>query len=94
MFFLYAILSLSAQEETSISQEILTLAGNIENGKYLELSDGSYWEVAPDSQSISQLWIFPAPLKIVPGKDPNYPYLLINANTQEEVLAKPIEKIP
>jgi hypothetical protein len=70
----------------------LSLSVNVRSGAELILSDGSKWEVAPEDQSISSLWITPFPLKIIPDKSPSYPFTLINLSSEERVKVKPIPK--
>lgn len=66
----------------------LTIALNVSDGKILELSDNSVWEVAPDDLVISQSWLSPIPVKVTQTTDPNYPYLIINLRSNQSVKAK------
>lgn len=68
----------------------LSLSININNGKQLELSDGSLWEIAPNDIQTSAVWITPFPVKIVPSNDPDFPFLLVNANSGVSVKAKKV----
>lgn len=70
------------------SEENLYLSENIEGGKKLRLSDGSTYEISPDDVQLTNFWITPFPIKILPSQDPNYPILIINTNTGTAVKAK------
>ncbi len=69
----------------------VSLSENIQNGKILKLSDGTYWEVAPTDQNISSAWLFPFPVEIVPSKLPGFPYKLINKNTGSSIFVQKLE---
>ena len=66
----------------------LSLSININNGKQLQLSDRSIWEIAPSDVPTSSVWITPFPVKIVPSNDPDYPFLIVNTNSGVSVKAK------
>ena len=68
----------------------LTVDENLHDGKILVLSDGSTWEIAPQSLETSQSWIFPSPLKVEKIKHPIYSYKIISLHTSSFVLARPI----
>lgn len=68
----------------------LTLSINIDNGKKLELSDNSIWEIAPADISTAAVWITPFTIEITHSNDPNYPYLLTNKLSHASVKAKKI----
>ncbi|MCB1110233.1 MAG: hypothetical protein KDK64_04575 [Chlamydiia bacterium] len=68
----------------------LTIDENLHGGKILVLSDGSTWEVAPQSLPISQSWIFPSPLKVEKSKNPAYPYKIIIIQTNTSILVRQI----
>jgi hypothetical protein len=78
-------------EEKKISKGIY-LSQNIDNGRQLELSDGSLWEVSPDDTTKASSWILPFPLKIEPNDDPvdkdQYPSKILNQNTGFSVKVK------
>ena len=65
-------------------KEFLSLNINIQNGRELILSDGSKWEVAPEDQKISSIWLTPIPLKLVTSDSQEYPHLLINLDSEKE----------
>ncbi len=68
----------------------LTVDENLHDGKILVLSDGSTWEVAPQSLKISQSWIVPSPLKVEKINHPTYSYKITSIPTNSSVLARPI----
>ncbi len=68
----------------SPEQTTLSLNINIEGGKELILSDGTKWEVAPEDQSISALWLTPVPLKLLANPSAEYPNLLVNLDAEKE----------
>ena len=70
--------------QKSPQQAALSLNINIDGGRQLILSDGTKWEVAPEDQSISNLWLTPIPLKLLPGGSPEYPNVLMNADAEKE----------
>ena len=80
-----------AQESGGENQEI-TVDENLHNGKIIVLSDGSTWEVAPQSLQTSQSWIFPSALKIEKINHPSYSYKITNIHTGSYILARPIAK--
>lgn len=92
--------------EKKKATEYLYLSQNINNGKILELNDGSRWEVAPDDVERSSYWIVPFPLYFTQNKDTAdnqmYPLKIVNQNTgigvkvrqlrAPDVIEKPPEK--
>ncbi len=66
----------------------LTIEENLHGGKILVLSDGSTWEIAPQSLKTSQSWIIPSALKIEKINHPTYPYKIISIQTGSYVLAR------
>ena len=74
--------------------EAITLSQNIDNGKILELSDGSMWQVAPEDIERAAFWIVPFPLYFVENNDPSdmseYPMKIVNQNTNLGVKVKQI----
>ncbi len=68
---------------------VLYLSTNMQNGKELILTDNSKWDIAPEDQITSQLWIGSFPLKITLGGSKEYPYLLTSIHSQKKVKARP-----
>ncbi len=67
------------------SAEDLSIAENLDGGQALKLSNGEIYEVAPADVEISSLWIFPFPIAIVEGENPDYPLMIVNKNTNVSV---------
>ena len=68
----------------------LSLSINIDNGRKLQLSDNSLWEIAPNDVPTSTVWITPFPVKVTASGDPDYPCLLVNLNSGASVKARQI----
>lgn len=66
----------------------LSLNINIQNGQELVLSDGTHWEVAPEDRKISDIWLTPFPLQIIPSDSKEYPFFILNLTSKEKVKAK------
>jgi hypothetical protein len=80
----------SKEQATSPQESELSLSININNGQKLELSDNSFWEIAPNDVPTSAIWITPFPVKITSSGDPDYPCLIVNLNSGVSVKARPI----
>lgn len=72
----------------SSNSQTLYLSINIDGGAKLRLSDNSLWQVAPSDVPQAAGWLLPVPLEIQESKDPQYPYYLVNPQTQEKVKVK------
>ncbi len=68
----------------------LSLAMNIGQGKVLQLSDGSFFQIAPHDQIYTTWWITPVSLKITTSGSTDYPFLLTNLNNKTSVQAKEV----
>ncbi len=79
----------SGIEETN---EPLTFDLVIDGGKFVQLSDGTLWEIAPDDISATALWLIPFPIVIKTSGDNAYPHLLVDQNTGKSVKAKQVER--
>jgi hypothetical protein len=66
----------------------LSLSINIDNGRKLQLSDGSFWEIDPVDQKTSSVWLTPFPLEITPSDSKTYPFTIQNLTSQESVKAR------
>ncbi len=75
---------------TPQSTEPLTLSMNMDEGRKLQLSDGSLWEVDPTDIVQSSIWMLPATIMIAPSNDPEYSCFLINQNSGVSVKARQI----
>lgn len=66
----------------------LKVALNVSDGKFLELSDNSVWEISPDDLMISQSWLSAVPVTVTQSSNASYPYLITNLNSNQSVKAK------
>lgn len=87
---LFFLLATPAQEPSSSSDESLYLSLNIEEGKRLELSDGSTYEIAPEDRLYTIYWITPFPIMLGKSDDPDYPVKITNVTTGTSVNGKKI----
>ena len=81
-----------AHENMQMGQD-LTVDENLHSGKILVLSDGSSWEVAPQSLEYSANWIFPTPLKVEKSGDSAYPYKITSIQVNQTILVRPIQPV-
>ncbi|MBI3236840.1 MAG: hypothetical protein HYZ48_03970 [Chlamydiales bacterium] len=72
----------------------LFLSINIDGGKKLQLSDGTFWEIAPSDVATSSIWITPFPVRISNSTDPNYPFVLTNTISGVAVRARQASATP
>ena len=68
----------------------LSVEENISNGQMLRLSDNSLYQIAPSDALRASMWLTPFPVEIISSNNVDYPVILINKNTGERLLAKPI----
>ncbi len=71
-----------------------TLEDNINNGRYLRLSDSTSWEIKSEDTPITQGWITPVDIYVSQSGNADYPYILTNSLTESKVRAKKISAIP
>jgi hypothetical protein len=71
------------------SAPLLTLSINIDNGRQLQLSDNSIWDVAPDDVARAAGWITPFQIRVIPSGQSDYPALLTNLDSNESIKARP-----
>lgn len=64
------------------------LQENLQNGRYIGLSDQSIWEIHPADTPITQGWITAVEIKAEPSGDEKYPYKLTNSLTGSSVKAR------
>lgn len=90
-----------AKRETPLADDTETapapapvLQDNINNGRYIRLSDSSTWEINAEDTPITQGWITPVEILVSKNDDLDYPYLLTNSLTGSKVRAKKISSIP
>jgi len=72
----------------------LTLRLNIKDGEYLQLSDGSVWQIAPCCQKIASSWLTAEKVQISRSDSPKFPYYIINQKTGERVMAHHLSRLP
>ncbi|MDN3504890.1 MAG: hypothetical protein P0S95_04880 [Rhabdochlamydiaceae bacterium] len=66
-----------------------TLSLNISNGQFIQLDDGTVWEIDPSEMAISQGWLSPVQITVTKTDvETQYPYKLYNTATQNAVSAK------
>lgn len=78
----------SEDEEKKVEANPVYLSQNIDNGRVLELSDRSVWQVAPQDIYKSSFWIVPFPLEFIDNTDADkatYPKKIVNKNTNVSV---------
>jgi hypothetical protein len=66
------------------------LLENLKNGTQIRLSDNSLWEINPEDTPITQSWITPVEITVVPKENGNY--TLTNTVTQSVVRARNLVK--
>lgn len=94
--FLYSDTSISenisyqyhAEGESKEFSQSLKVALTVSNGQFVQLSDNSVWEIAPDDLTTSQSWLSAIPVKITTTTHPTYPYLITNLENNVSVKAK------
>lgn len=64
----------------------------IDGGRYVQLSDGTLWEIAPEDRKKTSLWLVSFPIEINDSGSLDYPKLLIDQNTKDAVRAKQVQK--
>ena len=69
-----------------------TIQENLNNGRFIRLSDDSLWEINPKDTPITQGWITPVEITVAPSDDANYPFRLTNSLTRSSVLARRASK--
>ena len=89
-FKLELVLSQASSSEASTTDSDLTIVENLHNGKVLKLSNGTLWEVAPQDVEITEIWIFPFPLKLEKSGNKQYPFYLVNLHSKTKILVRHI----
>ena len=93
LFFLIFFVSLAFTTQAKISKnnylpQSLTVSEVIANGKFLELSDNSLWEIDPADIPKSGGWISSGKITLTHSDSVIYPFLLQNSLTNDSVKAK------
>ena len=89
-FKLELLLSQASSIDTSSDGSDLTIVENLHNGKVLKLNNGTLWEVAPQDVELTEIWIFPFPLKLEKSNNVHYPYYLVNLHSKTKILVRPL----
>jgi hypothetical protein len=61
------------------------------DGKYIQLEDGSLWEISDFDVIDTRLWLSADDVIVVESDNPSYPYLLINTDDKTKAEAKLIK---
>jgi len=61
------------------------LAEVLDNGLVVVLDDGSHWQLYEGFAERAAAWQPGNMMTVKPGKDPEYPYLLVNVHFNESV---------
>ena len=64
------------------------ISRNIDSGRQIKLEDESLWEIAPIDRVDTATWLATERITVVKGHNPDYPYTLINTDTEEAVDAQ------
>lgn len=64
------------------------------NGKFVQLSDQSLYEISPDDIPKTAVWLLPFPIALKASGNADYPVLLVNQNTGESVKGKKVSVSP
>lgn len=91
-FLLVLLTPLHSAEETSEKDSQLYLSINIEDGAYLQLSNGDIYQISPKDMLYSAYWITPFPLSISESDDSDYPTKITNLNSGSSVRGRKIDK--
>jgi hypothetical protein len=70
-----------------------TISESIQNGKFIRLSDGTLWSIAPEDTVLTQSWITPVEIIVTQTGDSEFPYKLTNTLTGTTVRAQKVDKI-
>ena len=61
---------------------------NLSGGKFIQLQDGTLYEIAPTDIEISSLWLTPVPITVSQSNNTTYPFILKNTQNNTQVSAK------
>lgn len=65
-----------------------TLSINIDGGAFVQLYDGSVWEIEPSQRSITENWISPIGITVTIEPGTQWPFKLTNESNNEFVYAR------
>lgn len=66
------------------------LSLNIAGGQFIQLDDGTVWEINPNDQTVTQGWLSPVQIVVSRSQNQIYPYRLYNTATGSAVTAKKV----
>ena len=70
------------------------ISETLQNGKFIRLSDGTLWSIAPADTPLTQSWITPVEIIVSESSgDREYPYKLTNTLTGSSVRAQKVDKV-
>jgi hypothetical protein len=78
----------SSEFQTVACDATLYLTQNLGRGQYLQISDGFYYEVAPEDIRLAAFWIGPAPVAFCYLDDLDYPVQITNSYSGISVRVK------
>ncbi len=76
------------------NKTVPSLQENLNNGRYIRLTDNSLWEIRQSDTPITQGWITPVEIKVSQSDDSAYPYNLTNTLTGSSVKARKAQAVP
>lgn len=68
-----------------------TILRNIEEGTFVQLADGSLWEIHPEDRIASANWQSEQDVMVLNGNDPTYAHRLVNNTTHMAVKARKLK---
>ena len=83
---------LSSRSDHDAKKE-LTLSLNIRSGEILQLSNGTLWQVAPKDVPTASAWLTPVKIEFKESSNVNYPTILINSETHQQVMTHPLHQL-
>lgn len=91
------------QRQTETSKSITTtrsylgvgaghwVSKTLDGGQYVELEDGSLWEISPLDRINTALWLVTEEITVIESSNPFYRYKLINTDSSDSAEAKLIK---
>ncbi|MCK4329072.1 hypothetical protein KAX02_04450 [candidate division WOR-3 bacterium] len=64
----------------------------IDRGDFIQLEDGSLWEISPIDRINTMLWLSFEDIVVIESNNPHYPYKLINTDSEDTAEAKLISQ--
>ncbi|MCI5052586.1 MAG: hypothetical protein MRY21_05560 [Simkaniaceae bacterium] len=76
----------TSKKTVKVSQSTLSL--NIDEGAFIQLEDGTVWEIDPTYRDIAAGWLLPVLIVVEENPGSSYPYKLYNTKTKHTIEAK------